>query len=88
MKPRPLHFQVFGRGAPAQFYQRRLAADGVGRAVQQLRSHYAAGQVAVNVYVFGVDHVADAHFAGHGLGAFVYAAGYGNVRVLVDDAGR
>ena len=45
--------------APAHFQHDGLPADGVGRAVQNIRRRHAARQRAVDRDVFGVDDVLD-----------------------------
>ena len=56
--------QPLGVRAPAKFDDLILSANGVGRAVQQIRRRHAAGQLAVDVDVRRIDDIADAHFGG------------------------
>ena len=81
-----LKFHVLRRITPAEFEQLRLAADGIGRAMKNMATGDAAGQLAVNVGVFRIDYIGDAHFGAAFLRTFVDAAGHGDMRVLVDNA--
>ena len=80
--------ELVGCRAPTQLDDGTLPADGVRRAVQKLGRGHPASELAVDVDVFAVEGTGDAHFGAAGLGAFVDAAGDGDVAVLVDDAGR
>ena len=73
--------------APAQLDDRVAAADRVARAVQHVGDRDAAGELAIDVDVGGVEHVLDAHHRRHDRAALVDGVG-GDVRVRVDDAGR
>ena len=73
--------------APAQLDHLVLAADRIGAAVQHVRDGQAAGQVAIDRHVGGIEHVFDAGHRAHRGAAFVDRVG-GDVRVRVDDAGR
>ena len=73
--------------APAHLERQRLAADGVGGAVQDVGRGHAAGQRAIDRDVLGVDDVLDIDHRGDADAAFVDAAIAGDVRVAVDDAG-
>ena len=46
----------------------------------------AAGQLAVDVGIVGIEGIPDAYFGGNGSGAFVNTPGNGNVAVLIDEA--
>ena len=81
-------FHFFRQRAPAEFHDLVLSADRIGRAVEQIRTRQAAGQLAINLDVSRIDHIADAHFAGHRVRAFIHAATDGGVRMAIDDAGR
>ena len=83
---RALEQQSLGVGAPAQLDDGVFAADGVGAAVQDVGGGDAAGQVAVDVDVIGVEHVFNAGHGANGHAALVDAVG-GDVGVGVDDAG-
>src|SRR4029077_4515492 len=74
--------------APAQLDHNGLAADGVGAAVQNIGDGNAAGQIAVNIDIVGVENVRDIHDGGNGDAALVDAAVHGDVRVAVDNAGH
>jgi hypothetical protein len=78
-----------GRGAfPLPAQHRVLPADGVRRAVQRVRRRRSAGELAVDVPVLPVDHVADPHLRGDVVGRLVDVPVDRRVRVAVDDAGR
>ena len=81
------NFISSGTGAPAKLDHLVLSADRIGRAVQDVRRGDAAGQLAIDVDVGGIDEVADAHFGRDRLARFVDAAVGGRVRVAIDDAG-
>ena len=80
--------EVVGPAAPAPLDDLVLAADRVGRAVQHVGRRRAAGELAVDRHVEGVDHVADAHLGRDVVRALVHVAVDRRVRVGVDDAGR
>ena len=46
----------------------------------------AAGQLAVDVGIVGIEGIPDAYFGGNGSGAFVHTPGNGNVAVFIDEA--
>src|SRR5690348_2147104 len=60
--------------APAHLNRQGTAADGVGRAVQDVGGGDAAGERAVDGDVFGVEHVANVHHGGYGHASLVDAA--------------
>ena len=84
---RAVELERFWADAPAELDDLVLPADRVGRAVEDVGGGGAAGELAVDGDVVGVDEVADADFRGNGLGAFVDAAVGGDVGVGVDEAG-
>jgi hypothetical protein len=75
-----------GRLAPAQLDDHGLAADGIGAAVENVGGGDAAGKIAVNVDVVGIQNVGDIRDRGYGDAAFIDVAVNGDVRVAVDDA--
>ncbi len=56
--------------------------------MQKIRGGHATGELAVNLDVGGIDHIADAHFAGDRVTALVHALADGSVRMAIDDARR
>src|SRR5262249_31501358 len=80
--------QVVRPAAPPPLRDLRLAADRVGRAVQDVRDGRAAGELAVDRDVERVEDVPDADLRRHVVRALVDVAVDGRVRVRVDDAGR
>ena len=74
--------------APAQLDDLALPADGVGRTVQHVGRGQAAGELAVDRHVGGVQHIGHAHFGGDGVAELVDAARHRDMRVGVDEAGR
>src|SRR5208283_654228 len=81
-----LHYQAVGVAAPAHFDHDVEAADGVGRAVQQVGGGGAAGQIAVDGRILGIDDIAHGDHGRDGDGAFI--RGFeGDVGVAVDQAG-
>ena len=82
-----LEQQTLGVGAPAQLDDRVPAADRVGAAVQDVGRGQAAGEVAKDVDVGGVQHVLDADHRAHRRAPFVDRIG-GDVRMGIDEAWR
>ena len=80
--------EVLGLGAPAEFDDGALAADGVGGSVEDLGACHATGKLAVHVHVLAVHGVSNPNLGAARLCAFVHAAFHGDVRVFVDDAWR
>jgi hypothetical protein len=85
---RPLKDEILGLlHAPAKFDDECLAADRVRAAVKNVGHGEAAGQIALNRDVGGIEHVAHADHRAHRRRAFVDGV-VRDVRVRVDDAGR
>ena len=78
----------FRAGAVAQLDDAALAADRVGRAVEQVDGGDAAGELLVKVVGLGIHHVADADHGGRGQRRFVDPAENGRVAVGINQAGR
>ena len=72
--------------APAHLQHDGLAADRVGRAVQDVGGGHSAGQRAVDGDVLRVDHVLDVHHRRDRHAALIDVAVHRDVRVAVDDA--
>ncbi len=65
-----------------------LTANGIGRAVQQIRRGESSGELAINVARLGVHHITDAYHRGGRQRAFVDAAENHTVAVAINEAGR
>ena len=83
-----LEQEVLGLDTPTEFDDGALAANGVGRAVEDLGACHATGKLAVHVHVLAVHGVSNPNLGAARLCAFVHAAVHGDVRVFVDDAWR
>ncbi len=64
-----------------------MAPNGICGTMQQLRANYTARQLAIDVDVFGVYHIANSHFGTAGFCSLIYAFGYRNVVVFINNAG-
>src|SRR6267142_1511943 len=74
--------------SPAQLNHDGLAADGIGAAVKNVRGGNAAGEVAIDRNVIGIENFRYIRDGRNGDAAFVDAAIHGDVRVAINDAGR
>ena len=74
--------------APAQLDDDGLAADRIGAAMQNIRGRDAASEIAIDVDVFGIQHVGDVRDRRDRDAAFVDVAVHRDVRVAIDDAGH
>ena len=81
-------FQFFRERAPAEFDHLVLAAHRIRGAVEDIRRRHAAGQLAVKSDVGRVDHITDAHLAGHRVAGFVHASANRGVRMAIDNSWR
>ena len=84
---RPLELHLLGERAPPELDDLVLAADGVGRSVQDVGRGQPAGEFPVDSDVVGVDDVGDAHLGRDRLARLVHAPRRGGVRVAVDEPG-
>ena len=80
--------QVIGQGTMAQFNDGILAADGVGRAVQKIGRGQSAGELPVDIFRFGINHVGNSHHRTGGEGAFIHATDDHAVAVTIDQPRR
>ena len=76
--------QILRAGPVAQLDDTALAADGIGRAVEQVDGGDSAGELLVKVVRLGIHHVADADHGGGGQRGFVDGAENGGVAVRID----
>jgi len=74
--------------SPTKLDDDGLPSDGICGTVEDVCGGYAAGEIAPNRDVVGVEHIGDVHHGGDGHGAFVDTAVNSNVRMAVDDPGR
>ena len=79
---------LLGREAVLHFHDGVLTTDDVGAAVEQAGRGDSAAEGAVNLHVFGIDHIANADLGNHGKRGLVHAAADGEMRVRVDDPGH
>ena len=80
--------QFLGRYAPTELDHLVLSAHRIGGAVQHVRGRHPAGQLSVKSDVGRINHVADPHFARHGVTRFIHAAADRRVRMAIDNARR
>ncbi len=73
--------------APAQLDDQRLTADGIGRAVKNIRGGDSARQITVNVDILGIEDFRHVHNRRDGNAAFINAF-RGDVRVAIDNPGN
>src|SRR5262249_50717769 len=78
--------ETFVVGAPAELDQLSLAADSIGRTVENMRTGDTTGELPVDTDVFRIEIVRDTNFAGNRLSAFVDRE-RGDMGMFVDDAG-
>ena len=80
--------QLLRRIPVAQFDHAVLAADGIGRAVQQIHRRHAARELLVQIFRLRIHHIANAHHRGARQAGLVHVAENRRVAVTVNDAGR
>src|SRR5579863_6084324 len=71
--------------SPAQFDHHGLPADSVRAAVQDIRSGDAAGEIAIDRNVVGIQNVSDVDDRRNGNAAFIDAAIHGDVRMAINN---
>jgi hypothetical protein len=77
---------LFGALAPAQLDHHRLAANGIGAAVQHIRNRESTRQGAINIDVGRVDDISDIHHGRIGNGAFIHATFHSSMRMAINNA--